>query len=216
MTPANLRPGLLRVLLLSLVALALLLARNVYTGTGTFRFLAWNLGLAWIPYLLGLCLPLVDGEGAARRLARGTLLLGWLAFLPNAPYVITDLIHLKARPPVPVWYDATMLAMFGLAGLLLGVYALAMVERRVALRWGGLAGWLMAATAAGLCGVGIMIGRFERWNSWDIATNPRRLIADLAPLLDPLGNPRAWAASLIFGACTYAIYLGLRPTEARA
>lgn len=209
------RAGLARVLLPTLVCVTMLEARILYSGKGLFRFMVWNLGLAWIPYLLALALtlPALEGPGAARRLTRGAILCGWIAFLPNAPYVLTDLVHIQARPPVPVWYDSLMLGMFGLTGLLLGVRSLALVQARVATRWGALVGWATAAAATALCGVGIMIGRFERWNSWDLATRPRRLLADLLPLLDPLAEPRAWVASLLFGGCTFVLYLCLHPDE---
>lgn len=207
------RAGLSRVLLATLTCLALLAGRMLYSGTGTFRFMVWNLGLAWIPYLLAAALPLLDGAGPLRRLGRGALLAGWLAFLPNAPYVLTDLVHIQARKPVPLWYDSVMLGMFGVTGLMLGVRALALVQGRVAAAWGAFAGWALAAVATGLCGIGIMIGRFERWNSWDIATRPSHLLADLRPLLNPVHEPRAWIASLLFGGCTFVLYLCLRPEQ---
>lgn len=67
--------------------------------------LNWNLFLAWIPLIFALAAWLL----IQRRTWMPVILLllaGWLLFLPNAAYIITDLIHLRARNGAPLWYDA--------------------------------------------------------------------------------------------------------------
>ena len=75
---------------------ALLFVRMQRTGSNDYDFLAWNLFLAWVPFVLALIVYDARRRGVA---GAGQLVLGglWLLFLPNAPYIVTDLIHLGAR-----------------------------------------------------------------------------------------------------------------------
>lgn len=95
-----------------------------------YGFLCWNLFLAWIPWLAGQTF-----RAASRRRASTVLQLGWFAlwllFLPNAPYIATDLIHLAPRPPVPLWYDLALLLSYAGTGLLLGYVSLLEVQTAV-------------------------------------------------------------------------------------
>lgn len=151
-------------------------------GTTTFLFLIWNLFLAWIPYWLSLAVaPLY--ERSKSLLLTGGLLFIWLLFLPNAPYILTDLLHLRMRAPIPFWYDLMLLISFAWTGLLLGIISLYEVHCFIAKQWSGLAGWMVITTAIILSGLGVYIGRFLRWNSWDLITQPFDLLKDLFQIL---------------------------------
>lgn len=153
--------------------------RNVQ---GTYLFLLWNLFLAWIPYLAAL-----RAERLARRRAHGVWvggwLLLWLIFFPNAPYLVTDFIHLRHRLPVPVWYDLTLLFACASTGLLLGLLSLHEVQGVLRRRFSGFLTGALLFGAIGLGGFGVWLGRFQRWNSWDVATNPLSLFGDLTHTL---------------------------------
>lgn len=171
----------------------------------TFLFLAWNLFLAWVPYLAALRL----GKLQRRNAAVWNLLLWlviWLAFLPNAPYIVTDFIHLKYRPPVPFWYDLLLLFAFAFTGLMLGLLSLHEVQRTLRQWFAPLWTWLMALSAIGLSGFGVWLGRFQRWNSWDLVTNPLGLLRDIAhtfmqrhELLQALGISALLSGILLMG-----------------
>jgi uncharacterized membrane protein len=196
----------LRTVLPVLLTAALFAARWWRTGTPTFGFLLFNLTLAAVPLAFAL-LARHAHEGGRTRLA--TLLLGgWLLFLPNAPYLVTDLIHLAERPPAPLWFDAALLGTAALAGVLLGVAALREARTTIV----GLVGprWtfvtLGAATLAS--GYGIFLGRFTRLNSWDAVLHPMSVLTRaLPPLLDPLDHVRAWVVTLVFGGLFAVAYL---------
>jgi len=148
----------------------------------TFVFLLWNLFLAWIPYLAALKVEQLNRLGGGRFF----LLLGlciWLAFLPNAPYLITDFVHFRHLPPVPFWYDLVLFFAAACTGLMLGLLSLYEVHL-VLNRWFSktFAG-LLILTAIGLSGFGVWLGRFQRWNSWDIVTRPDALLRDLLETL---------------------------------
>src|SRR5215510_6980994 len=112
-------------------SLCLLLVRVILTGHLTYAFLAWNLFLAWIPFAISQKLP-----GVKNRWRILLLFSAWLLFLPNAPYIITDFLHLKQRPPVPYWYDILLLFSAALNGLLLGLVSLFTIEGFLVKRYG--------------------------------------------------------------------------------
>jgi len=145
-------------------------------------FLVWNLFLAWLPFLFALMVVVLRQS----KLALGACGMLWLLFFPNTTYLVTDLIHLHHTDFIPVWYDAIMLFAFALTGLMLGLLSLYFVHAVVQNHFGVLVGWLFVLTTAVLGGIGVYIGRFMRWNSWDVFANPITLFHDLAyNLLDP-------------------------------
>ena len=182
--------------------LALLGARVAYTGDDRLGFMARNLFLAWIPFLAALAV--YDGAKQGRRgpwqVALG---VAWLLFFPNAPYMVTDLIHVRGS-----WYDVAMIGAFAWTGVLLGLVSLYLVHVVVRRRLGAAWSWAAVVTVLGLGGFGIYLGRFQRWNSWDVLARPRALLADVAaPLVDPLAYPRAVAVTLVFAAFLTLAYL---------
>lgn len=201
------RTGVLGAALVSGLAVALLLARMWVRGNIGFAFLGWNLILAWIPLLVALPIPALLAHRGWRSLAAIPLLAVWLAFLPNAPYLVTDLLHLKARAPIPLWFDATLLCVFAGAGLVLTGAAVHRVW--VALEPAvGRASALAVMLAIGpLVGLGIYLGRFLRWNSWDLLTRPIPVLADLAErLFDPMAHPTTWAVTMVGAALTWVAW----------
>src|SRR6185503_17284547 len=96
--------------------LSLLIIRILLSNELTYIFLAWNLFLAWIPFALSQKLSKLNNRW---KILFITAL--WLLFLPNAPYIITDFLHLKQRTPIPYWYDILLLFSASLNGLLLGI-----------------------------------------------------------------------------------------------
>lgn len=134
------------------------------------RFLVWNLFLAWIPMAFALAFVVIRRSGWLIPLG-----LGWLAFLPNAPYLVTDLVHLGEG--VDLWRHVLQYGFAAWTGIMLGVVSMLLVHRRVERDHGGPAGWAVVAASVGLCAVGIVIGRFQRWNSWDLVTRPDAVVA---------------------------------------
>ena len=160
--------------------------------------LVWNLFLAWIPFVLALAL--YDG---ARRGASAWTLVGlgaaWLLFLPNAPYIVTDVKWLGEYAGGRLWYDAALIGTAAAIGLVLGFVSLYLVQVVVAGRFGHVAGWGLAWTALALSGVGVYLGRFQRWNSWEVVTEPTTIVGQLVQAaLDPLAHTRPLGLSIGF------------------
>jgi uncharacterized membrane protein len=188
---------------------ALIFARGWYVHDLMFRFLVWNLFLALVPAFASAALVRADRLGA-RVIAVGCAAV-WLLFLPNAPYLITDLVHLHPRPPVPYWFDILLFTAFAGAGILAAFSSFRDVEFVVARRFGRAASWAVLALAAFASGFGIYLGRVERLNSWDVFTQPAGLLAAVTErLFAPWTQPRALAVTLLHGAVVLFGYVAIR------
>ena len=182
------------------VALSLLLivGRVLLTGKLTFLFLVWNLFLALIPFGLSTMLGVAQGPLRARVLV--PVSAAWLLFFPNAPYILTDLFHLDARPGVPLWYDLALILSCAWNGLMLAYASLSDMQRLVQQRLGPAVGWVFAAVALLLSSFGIYLGRYLRFNSWDVLANPLTLFYDIVNrILHPSSFPGTWGVTLVFG-----------------
>lgn len=200
--------------LASSLAVMLFLGRSYRGRTITFVFLLWNLFLAWIPYLSSLWAHRLH----KRHPRRWWYLVGpgavWLAFFPNAPYIITDFWHLQERSPIPVWYDIGMLSAFALTGLFLAVFSLQIMQGLVRYHAGTILSWLFVLVVLGLGGLGIYLGRFLRWNSWDLILHPRHVLGDVAVrLVDPLSHPQTMGVTALFAAILFVCYVALTARE---
>ena len=198
--------------LASLGCCGLVLVRNLYTGNPNFRYLIWNLFLAWVPFVLALLF--YDGQRRGMR-AAGLAALGalWLVFFPNAPYIVTDFVHLSRDPLSPLWFDGLTISAFAATGLLLGLGSLYLVQSAVRRELG----WLVVTAALLLGSVGIYLGRFVRLNSWDFFTNPHYLAYLVRlRLADPFGNPKLIAvvatSTLMLGAAYLLVYAVAAPS----
>ncbi len=201
-------PGLIIPLcVLSMLCAIMVIARVWYSDYIHYMFLCWNLILAWVPFLLALAIYECHHKKVHRSvlIALGVL---WLLFFPNAPYIVTDFLHLGWRPGgVPLWFDVALLTSFAWTGLLLGLLSLYLVQTVLNARVGEAAGWFFVVLANLLSGFGIYIGRFLRWNSWDILTSPHVLIGDVwSKIGDPFTHPSSWGVPVIFAVFLCAAY----------
>lgn len=194
----------------SLLSIGLLLARMGYTSSIGFRFMTWNLFLAWIPLFLSTTIVLTH-EKIRPRWLLVILVATWLLFFPNAPYILTDLFHLKARAGVPLWFDLLMILSFAWTGLMVGFMSLVDIQDLIAKKWSKTAGWVCTVAALLLASFGIYLGRFEKWNSWDILSHPALLIGDVFErVLHPLSHPRTIGMTLSYAAFLLVGYLTLK------
>jgi len=153
-----------------------------YRGSQTFLFLNWNLFLAWIPYLIAISLPFFYKNNFPKIIIAG-LIVSWLLFFPNAPYILTDLLHLRKRSGIPLWYDMMLFSSFAWTGLILGYLSLLEVQSFLGQFFSKKIIHVLSVSSLLLCGFGIYLGRFQRWNSWDIVTNPTSLFVDIFNLI---------------------------------
>lgn len=186
--------------------------RFYYTdGNYTYRFLIWNLFLAWLPLVSALLLWALHQYAPRLKVLQWPFLLSWFLFFPNAPYLVTDFLHLTERHQVPLWYDLMLIFSFAWNGLILGFLALWIVQDVLATQYNRVLSMLVVCGTLILSGFGIYLGRFLRWNSWDAIFNPSLLAADILPrLVDPFAYPRTLAVTLLFSTFLTIAYLTVR------
>ena len=147
--------------------------RSEYSGTERYAFLIWNLFLAWIPFLISYFTYTLTMKKRWVYIFIPVAAFLWLIFFPNAPYILTDFQHLaKVSSELPVWYDVMMLIWFAFTGVLLGIVSLFLMQEIVRREFGRWVGWGFVALVTALSSAGVYVGRFLRWNSWDILRNP--------------------------------------------
>jgi uncharacterized membrane protein len=189
---------------------ALLLFRFVRSGSLAFGFLAWNLFLAAVPALAAAFFARAAGKQSSATVQTVWFAL-WLVFLPNAPYIITDFVHLTPSGSIPLWYDIALLTSCAGTGLLLGYTSIADVQSVITRKFSESLGWAVVITAIFLSGFGIYLGRFLRWNSWDTLTNPLGLFPDIASrVINPFSHPRMLAVTAVYGVGLFVGYVALR------
>ena len=196
------------ILLSTLLAVSLYAARVFFSRAFDYDNLVWNLYLAWLPYVFALTAGLLNF-----MLPRSWWLLIvpgilWLAFFPNAPYILTDFLHLEDRPSIPLWYDILLLASFAWTGCFLAVASLRTMQILIKEYMGLIASWLFVAVALALGGLGIYLGRFSRWNSWDLVFQPREVLFEVASrIVNPLSNLQFYGFTFLFTAFLLVMYL---------
>ena len=183
-----------------LVAIDWRTSARIYPG---YDFLRWNLFLAVVPLALAYALA-----WAARRdwalVAVPALALAWIVFLPNAPYLISDLVHLQDGAS---GVNVLTLGLVAVTGLLIGVKSVQIVQHMVEEHFGVRWGWRAVQAIVVLTTFGVYVGRVLRWNSWNVFSRPHVL---LDTVLRGPSEPRrlaiALAATLVSAAAFYLVY----------
>ena len=193
----------------SIFSVLLVIARMAYSDTLQYRNLIWNLFLAWIPFVLAYIAYLLSWKRIWLYIAIPTFAFLWLIFFPNAPYILTDLQHLsRTSSDAPLWFDVILLIWFSWTGMLLGLVSLYLMHEIVQRWFGRWVGWVFVLIVSGSSSAGIYVGRFLRWNSWDILSNPSELAIDVLGLvIDP--SLRLLAFTALFGIFFLFVYLTL-------
>jgi uncharacterized membrane protein len=154
------------------VCVILVSCRIIWTGRTYYGGLVWNLFLAWLPLVFAL-LACERFERASHRDWRFAGLAAlWLLFFPNSPYILTDILHLVTRSYYLFWVDLVVVLLCAFTGLILGFLSVFLLQGVVARLKGKAASWWFVAVASLLGGFGIYLGRFMRFNSWDVFTKP--------------------------------------------
>ena len=174
----------------SALSVAALLVEIGETGSSFYRFLVWNLFLAWIPLAAALvCYALTRARTYGLAVGSGVV---WLLFFPNAPYMLTDYVHIReVHLPSPVWWDALMLSSFVWTALLLGFASLFLMQSVWRIHVGRISSWILVVPALAFASFGVYLGRFVRLNSWDALLHPRSVAHIIATQVkDPVHEPR--------------------------
>ena len=180
--------------------------RWMFAHSTMFLFLNWNLFLAFIPWAIS-SMAIMKPVIRFRRIWFAASLLLWLMFFPNAPYILTDLFHLTPNLSMPLWFDLVLILSYAWTGLLFGFLSLLDIER--ILKRSMPTNWvrLTSTMLLFLTCFGIYLGRYLRWNSWDVVTEPFDLMGDISSMLiHPAHHPRTWGVTLFMGVLLNIMY----------
>ncbi|PWN58213.1 DUF1361 domain-containing protein [Chryseobacterium viscerum] len=185
-------------ILMTIFCFSLSAFRYYISDTKVFLFLNWNLFLAWIPLLLS---SFILAFNIKSKISLIFIIIVWILFFPNSPYILTDLFHLKARNTIPIWYDLIVILSYAWTGLICGFISLNDVEQRLSYYYGkrnfinGLIVFFLFMSS-----FGVYLGRFLRWNSWDVLNNPFGLFSDIVVrFIYPLEYTKTWGVTLLMG-----------------
>lgn len=194
----------------SLFCFSISIFRFLYTDTKVFLFLNWNLFLAFVPW--GIASLMVLNKRLKQSKTMLVLLIAiWLLFFPNAPYILTDLFHLRLSSSMPIWFDLILILSFAWTGLIFGFLSLWDMEN-ILLKYLKKC-WVTGISVSLLFvgSFGIYIGRFLRWNSWDILTSPFQLIYDIGErFVNPFNHPRTWGMTIFMGLFLNILYFSFK------
>jgi uncharacterized membrane protein len=212
--PARLLPARTEIhrLLITSVGFGCLLlgVRIVYTGQWMFGFLAWNLFLAFVPYVLSNYLAQHTGWMKNKWKCMAAL-TAWLVCIPNSFYILTDLFHLHDSQSMPRWFDLLLIVTFAWNAMLMGIMSVRHIEKITQAMWRYRYDWLFVFPVMWLNALGIYIGRYLRFNSWDIVSNPFELIADIFNMLvHPLRFVNAWGMIVCFSFFLSIFYMTIK------
>lgn len=188
----------------------LLIIRIIVTDSPAYLFLPWNLFLAFVPYWIatGIAKNVSIIENRVKLLGA---LAAWLLFIPNSFYIITDLFHLSRFRTAPQWFDLLLIFSFAWNGILFGIISLRRVEIIISKIRGRGFSILIVFAVMWLSAFGIYIGRFLRFNSWDVITDPISLVGEIIDMiLHPLENSFAWGMTLCYSVFMTLVYFTIK------
>lgn len=197
-----------KMIFISMVFTTVMVAmRYLYTDEREYLFYPWNLFLATVPLFFSRQLL----HFKRFNLKVTMLLFCWLLFLPNAPYIITDLFHFEERPLIPYWFDLLIVISGAWNGIALCITSLLHVERFLAKHIKPK--WRFPSTIAliTLCSYGIYLGRYKRYNSWNIITRPEDIVHTmLSHIAEPIEHAQAWLFTLSFAMLLAIMYFTVK------
>jgi uncharacterized membrane protein len=178
------------------------------THSWTYAFYYWNLFLAIVPLVAS---SFLDKRKSLYTVQNMVCLGVWFCFLPNAPYLLTDMVHFQEGPRGPVYLDEAIVYASAFNGVLLGYASVRRVEQWLLGRYAERPVRIAVIAVFLLCGFGIYLGRYLRWNSWDILVHPLALGRQVGVrVLFPLEYRQTWAVTLLFGTLLWAGYAAFR------
>lgn len=191
---------------LTILCFGLTVIRIIYTESLHLWFLAWNLILAWIPLGCAGIYYSLTKQGLAWGWKSLLSFMAWLLFLPNTFYLVTDFVHLYRYDDIGIIYDLATLAAYSFAGFILGYTSIYVVHARLYKKYGNRAHVYIALVFM-LSSFAIYLGRYLRWNSWDVIANPVGLLKDVSGMIVNPNNTIPIATTLIFFVITGSIYV---------
>jgi len=193
------------VLVFSCATMGLQIIRSRVYGQWFYRPFVLNLGLAWIPFILSLAIYVTSLWSQIFNPFDLVLLLIWFFFYPNAIYLITEVHHFRDESDVPLWFDTIAILSLVFTGILLSSYSLLIIHYLLREVVPGGWSWFVIVGYVFLANFGIFVGRYMRFNSWDVVARPVTLLRQVLETL-LLRWREVSAYTLLFGVFVLAAY----------
>ena len=188
----------------------LLLGRMTVTGSLEYFFLPWNLFLAFVPYCITWWMTR-NVNIIENKMNFFIAVAAWLLFVPNSFYIITDLVHFTDIRTAPKWFDLLLIFSFAWNGILFGIISLRRVEALITLLRGKQFSVIIVFIVMWLCAFGIYLGRFLRYNSWDIISDPISLAGEIVGMIiHPFANEYAWGMTICYSLFMTFLYFTVK------
>lgn len=198
-------------------------------GKGRFKefYMIWNIILCWVPFELSLFFLKNNSKknGASKFLLILCATL-WVLFLPNCFYIITDFIHISGNSymiinpnykpyittnesmyffsdNITIWYDFLSISLGVFIGLSLGVLSLYIIQSLIEKKYNKVFSWVIVGVISFISGYAIYLGRFLRWNSWDLIIKPINIINMFVHHL----NAKSLKFAILFGTLNFVVYV---------
>ncbi|GAB0156410.1 DUF1361 domain-containing protein [Chryseobacterium sp. Alg-005] len=198
----------LLLLLMTIFCFSLSIFRYYISETKVFFFLNWNLFLAWIPLIITSFALIFHIKS---KISLMIMMMIWILFFPNSPYILTDLFHLKVRNNIPIWYDLVVILSYAWTGLICGFMSLSDIEKFLSAYLRRPVINFIVIVFLFLSSFGVYLGRFLRWNSWDILNNPFGLFNDIiVRFIYPMEYTKTWGVTLLMGVMLNFMYFMVR------
>lgn len=192
--------------------LTLVFIRAFITAQFIYVFYVWNLFLAIIPVFISNKLL----QQKSLSVKSYSLIFLWLIFFPNAPYIVTDLFHFMKRDNIPLWFDLLIVTTAAWNGLILGFVSLNNVEQFLSKHITLKKVKLLMTLSFLLCGFGVYLGRFLRFNSWDVFNNFDDLVVEISSrFIHPFLHTSTWSFSFLFAVMIALFYLSIKQVSMR-
>lgn len=193
---------------MTIFCFSLSIFRYYISETKVFFFLNWNLFLAGIPFLISSFLFIFNIKS---KLSLIIAIAVWILFFPNSPYILTDLFHLKIRSSIPIWYDLVVILSYAWTGLFFGFISLLDIEKLLSAYFRKSTINIITVSFLFLTSFGVYLGRFLRWNSWDILNNPFGLFNDIAVrIIYPMEYTKTWGVTILMGIMLNFMYFMMK------
>jgi uncharacterized membrane protein len=184
-------------LLILLLAIGFTVSRILLTASFAFGFMIWNLFLSWAAFMMYNFSK--HRSVKQRKSLKWFVGLLWVILLPNTYYLLTDFIHLGESSEITPLFDVALFATYSLIGFWHGNYILKGVYRDLIAQGNKDSARLVIYLLAFLSGGAVSVGRFLRWNSWDVFIRPLSLLADVGErLINPLGHLNEVLTVIVF------------------
>ena len=188
-----------------------LFVRNLAEGNRVYNFLLWNLFLAFLPLVIAwIIFFFLDKLNKVLIIIISFL---WLLFYPNAPYMISDLIHVNNTSSL-VLYDTLIIFSFSMLALFYGFYSLKIIHFSYRKLTNKRTAHLFIGASILLSSAGFYLGRILRLNSWDLFTHPFQTMRTIFDHLWPIHqNPTTYVVILLFSFIQFLLLVMMKDMD---